>query len=246
MQGHTQSFTQDTAGWTSNERQVLDLGDFSKHKRAHALSAFDSLPPGGSFEIIVRRKPGPFFFELQHHYALNFYWWPLERGPVLWRVMLAKPALGVRPTVSTMMSADHEHLNQLWDELGTAVELSHIGSIHRCVDELSLGSRRYIDIEEALLFPLLEAQTAVKGKASTAAMRSEHRQIERALDQFDKLRRITNYTEVLHSYEQDIQMAELFETHCRREEGILYPIMDIAFNPAEKSALLPVIQAFEL
>jgi hypothetical protein len=64
MQGHTQSFTQDVAGWTSNERQVLDLGDFSKHKRAHAEQAFDPLPPGGSLEIMAVRKPGQLFFEL--------------------------------------------------------------------------------------------------------------------------------------------------------------------------------------
>jgi uncharacterized protein (DUF2249 family) len=246
MHGHMQSFTQDIAEWTSNERQVLDLGNFSKHERAHALRAFDSLPPGGSLEIITRCKPGHLFFELQNHLGLNFYWWPLERGPVLWRVMLAKPALSVKPTVSTMMSAHHGHLNQLWEELETAVELHHIGCIHRCVDELTLRARRYIDIEEALLFPLLEAQTAVKGKASTAAMRSEHRRIERALDQFDKLRHLTDYAEVLQSYEQDIRMAELFETHCRKEERILYPIIEIAFNPEEKSELLPVIQAFEI
>jgi uncharacterized protein (DUF2249 family) len=244
MQGHTQSFTRDAAGWISNERQVLDLGDFSKHKRAHAERAFDSLPPGGSPEIVAHRKPGQLFFELQHHYGLNFYWWPLERGPVLWRVMLAKPALGVKPTVASMMNADHGHLDQLWDELETAVELSHFACIRRCVDELSLGSRRYIGIEESLLFPLLEAQTGAH--RATTRMRSEHRQIENALDRFDELRRITDRATILQSHEQEVQMRELFESHCHKEEATLYPAMDIAFNPEEKSSLLPVIQAFEI
>jgi uncharacterized protein (DUF2249 family) len=244
MHGHTQSFTQDAARETGNERRVFDLGDFCKHKRAHALRAFDSLPPGGSLEIIARRKPGQLFFELQHRYGLNFYWWPLERGPILWRVMLTKPALGVKPTVASMMSADHEHLDQLWDKLETAVELSHLGCIRRCVEELSLGSRRYIAIEESLLFPLLEAQTGAS--RATARMRSEHYQIERALDEFDELRRITDRATMLQSHEQELQMRELFESHCHKEEATLYPAMDIAFDPAEKSNLLPVVQAFEI
>jgi uncharacterized protein (DUF2249 family) len=244
MHGQIRSSIQDTAGPTSNERQVLDLGDFSQHERAHARRAFDSLQPAGSLEIVARRKPGQLFFELQHHYGLDFYWWPLERGPGSWRVVLAKPALGVKPTVASMMSADHGHLDQLWDKLGTAVELSHFRCIRRCVDELSLGSRRYIGIEESLLFPLLEAQTGAR--RATARMRSEHRQIERALDRFDELCRITDRATILQSHEQELQMRELFESHCHKEEATLYPAMDIAFNPEEKSNLLPVIQAFEI
>ena len=190
MHGQIQSSAQDTTARTSNERQVLDLGDFSKHNRAYARQAFDSLPPGGSLEIVARRKPGQLFFELQHHHGLDFYWWPLERGPWLWRVVVAKPALDVKPTVGSIMRADHGHLDELWDELETAVELCHFGCIRRCVGELSLGSRPYVNIEESLLFPLLEAQTGVH--RATARMRSEHRQIERALDRFDELRRITD------------------------------------------------------
>ena len=120
----------------------------------------------------------------------------------------------------------------------TAVELLHFGRIGRSVDELSLGSRRYIGIEEALLFPLLEAQTGAR--RATARMRSEHRQIERAL------RWITDRATILQSHEHEVQMRELFESHCHKEEVTLYPAMDIAFNPQEKSNLLPVIQAFEI
>jgi uncharacterized protein (DUF2249 family)/hemerythrin-like domain-containing protein len=244
MHGQIQSSIQDSAGPTSNERQVLDLGDFSKHKRAHARRAFDSLPPGGSLEVVARRKPGQLFFELQCHYGLDFYWWPLERGPVLWRVMLARPALGIWPTVTSMMGADHRRLNQHWNELETDVELCRIESIRRHVGELSLGARRYIDIEEALLFPLLEAQTRANG--ATATMRSEHHQIEHALDQFDKLRQATDCAEILRSREREAEPVGLFENHCHKEEAILYPVMEIAFNPAEERELLPVIQAFEI
>jgi hypothetical protein len=97
---------------------------------------------------------------------------------------------------------------------------------------------------EVLLFPLLEAQTGAH--RATTRMRSEHRQIERALDRFDERRRITDRATILQSHEQEVQMRELFESHCHKEEATLYPAMDIAFNPKEKSNLLPVIQAFEI
>ncbi len=160
--------------------------------------------------------------------------------------MLAKPVLDEKPTVATMMSADHRRLNQLWDELETALELCRIESIRRRVAELSLGLLRYIDIEEALLFPLLEAQTGTNGTGPTAAMRSEHRQIEHALAQVDKLRRITDCATILQSFEQAVEPAQLFESHCRKEEAVLYPVMDMVFNPAENRELLPVVQAFEI
>ena len=101
MHAHLQSLVLDTGGWSGNERRVLD---FSKHNRAQVRRALDSLPHRGSFEIGARRKPGHLFFELEHYYGQNFYWWPLERGPILSRVMLAKRPLRVQPTVASIMA----------------------------------------------------------------------------------------------------------------------------------------------
>jgi len=53
---------------------------------------------------------------------------------------------------------------------------------------LSLGLRRYLDIEETVLFPLLEAQTGTDDDGLTAVMRSEHREIERVVYQLGELR----------------------------------------------------------
>jgi uncharacterized protein (DUF2249 family) len=157
---------------------ILDLGGVPRNERACALEAFERLAPGDSFEIAARRPLGPLFFELQNRYGLDFYWGPLKRGPLVWRVMLAKPAQGAQRTIASVMGADHHRLHELWREFEFAVGLCQIDSVHRRLGELSLGLRRYIDLEEAVLFPLLEAQTGMDGGGPTAAMRSEHREIE--------------------------------------------------------------------
>lgn len=234
-----------TAG-AIRERPVLDLGGLSERERARALQAFEHLAPGDSLEVAVRRQPGPLFFELQNHYAAEFYWWPLERGPLVWRVMLSKPAHGAQPTVATVMGADHHRLHELWREFELAAELCQIDAVHRRLGELSLGLKRYIDIEEAVLFPLLEAQTGMDADGAIGAMRSEHREIERVVDQLDKLRLTRACATILQTFDQPVEPMALFRNHYRKEEAVLYPLMDMVFSHAEERELLSLIQAFEI
>jgi uncharacterized protein (DUF2249 family) len=234
-----------TAG-AIRERSVLDLGELSERERARALQAFEHLAPGDSLEVAVRRQPGPLFFELQNHYGRDFYWWPLERGPLVWRVTLSKPAHGAQPTVASVMGADHHRLHELWREFELAAELCLIDAVHRRLGELSLGLRRYIDIEEAVLFPLLEAQTGMDGDGAIGAMRSEHREIERVVDQLDKLHLARDCATILQTFDQPVEPMALFRSHCRKEEAVLYPFMARVFSHAEETELLSLIQAFEI
>jgi len=234
-----------TAG-AIHKRPVLDLGGLSERERARALRAFERLAPADSLEVAVHQQPGPLFFELQNHYGRHFYWWPLERGPLVWRVMLSKPAHGAQPTVASVMGADHYRLHELWRELEFAVELCQIDAVHRRLGELSLGLRRYIDLEEAVLFPLLEAQTGMNGDGAIGAMRSEHREIERLVDQLDKLRFTRDCATILQTFDQPVEPMALFRSHQRKEEAVLYPLMDRVFSHAEETELLSLIQAFEI
>lgn len=236
-----------TAG-AIRERPVLDLEGLSECERARALRAFGRLAPGDSLEVAVHRQPGPgpLFFELQNHYGRHFYWWPLERGPLVWRVMLSKPAHRAKPTVASVMGADHHRLHELWREFELAVEFCQIDAVHRRLGELSLGLRRYIDIEEAVLFPLLEAQTGMDGDGPTAVMRSEHREIERVVELLDKLRLTRDCATILQTFDQPVEPIALFRSHYRKEEAVLYPLMDMVFSHAEETELLSLIQAFEI
>ena len=241
-----QSFTASGAAPMSHERRVLTLDSLSGQGRTRALEAFERLLPGDSLEIVATQRLGQFFAELQADHGTRFYSWPLERGPLVWRAILAKPALDAPATVAAVMAADHLRLCGLWGQLERAAKLCQIDRVHRRSAELSLGLRRYIDIEEAVLFPLLEAQTQMSAASATRPMRAEHAGIELILEKLQKLRTTTDCTAILETLDRPVEPMTLFERHCRKEEAALYLLMDIVFDPAEEHALLSLLQEFEI
>jgi uncharacterized protein (DUF2249 family) len=236
----------DEVAETIRQRRVLDLGELSERERARALETFEHLEGGDSIEIVACRQPGQLFFELQNRCGLHFYWWPLERGPLVWRVKLGKPAQDAQATVAGVMGADHQRLHELWREFELEVGFCQIDNVHRCLGELSLGLRRYIDIEEAVLFPLLEAQTGMDSDGPTAAMRSEHRAIGQVMNQLKKLRSTRDCATILQAFDQPVEPMAFFRNHCRKEDAVVYPLMERVFNEAEKREVLSLIQVFEI
>ena len=84
------------------------------------------------------------------------------------------------------------------------------------------------------------------GDGSTAAMRSEHRGIERVADQLDKLRLMRDRATIPPAYDQPVEPMALFRSRHRKEEAVLYPLMGRVFRHAETTELLSLIQAFEI
>jgi uncharacterized protein (DUF2249 family) len=246
MHEEIESFAAGETAPRGPECRALNLGYRSDRERARALEAFERLSPGDRLEIVANQRQGQLVAELQARYGTRFYWWPLQRGPLAWRMALAKPALDAPATVAAMMGADHLRLCRLWDELERAAELRQIDRVRRRSADLSLGLRRYIDIEEAVLFPLLEAQTQMSAASATAPMPAEHAGIERILHELHKLRTATDHATILEMFDGPVEPMILFERHCRKEEATLYRLMDIVFNPAEERELLSLLQEFEV
>ena len=246
MRKQKQSFAMRATETTSTQDRVIELSDFSESERSRALQAFGLLPPGDAVEIVTHRRPGRLFAELHGRYGVGFYWWSLERGPSVWRTMLAKPELDAPKTVAEAMRADHQRLDQLWSELEAAVDFCQIDGVQRRLSELSLGLRRYIDIEEGIIFAVLDGQTGADGARHTAPMRLEHREIKNALDHFSMLCSPGNCAAILQAFDHPIDPIRLFRSHCREEEACLYPFMREVFDSAENRELLLLIQAFEI
>jgi uncharacterized protein (DUF2249 family) len=227
------------------EHQILDLGQLGKHECSHAIEFFQRLAPGGCFEIKACCLLSQLFFDLQQRHGLGFYWWPLERGPLVWRVKVGKPPQGLSPTIKSVMAADRQRLNELWRGFEFAVSFCQIDDLHQRLGELWLGLRRYIDIEEAILFPLLEAQTH-RNYSATEAMRSEHREIERAMEELNKLRSTRDCATILETFDQPIEPMTFFQSHCNKEDMTLYSVIERVLDDAKKTELLSLIQVFEI
>ena len=246
MHQRTQSSTASAAEAASNERRTLNLSSLSDQECARVLGAFERLSPGESFEIHAKQPADKLVGKLKARQKTRFYWWPLERGPLAWRVILAKPALGAPASVAAAMGADRLRLSVLWAQFERAVELCQLDLVHSRSAELSLGLQRYIDIEESILFPVLEGQTKMNMAGQTDQMRTEHREIWRIVNDLDKLRTTTDCAAVLEMFDRPVEPMTVFQQHCSREEATLYPLMDMLFNSAEKRELLVLLQEFEI
>ena len=69
----------------------IDLREFGqRHRQALIASCFDTLRAGDAVELLFDHDPTP----LRHHFEDRapggFEWSPLEAGPDLWRVRIAK------------------------------------------------------------------------------------------------------------------------------------------------------------
>jgi len=84
------------------------------------------------------------------------------------------------------------------------------------------------------------------GDVTTAATQSEHREIERVVDQLDKLRLTRNCATILQTFDRPVEPMALFRSRYYKEEAVLYPPMDRVFSHTEETELLSLIQAFEI
>jgi uncharacterized protein (DUF2249 family) len=240
------SSTASGAAVRDHKRLILALASLSSQERSRALKTFEHLLPGDSLEIVATQRLGGLVAELQAGNETRFYAWPLERGPLEWRVILAKPALDAPTTVAAVMKADHLRLCRLWGELERAAELRQIDHVQRCLAELSLGLRRDIHIEELVLFPLLEMQTGMNAAGLTKCMQTEHRRFVRILDHLDRLRVTTECAAIFKMSDRPVASTTLFQQHCLSEEAALYPLIDVVFDAGEERELFSLIQAFEI
>lgn len=141
-------------------------------------------------------------------------------------------------TVTTYLSWDHDRLEAILEAVSRGVEDRRMAEARETYRGFDDGLNRHIRIEEELLFPLFEARTGI-ADGPTAVMRSEHREIQKALDIMrDGLAREDGETfreglRFLHSVLPD---------HNAKEEHVLYPTMDRLFSESERSAFAARLQ----
>lgn len=63
-----------------------------REKHPAIFQTFDSLPVGGAFILINDHDPFPLRYQFQAERAEQFEWEYVERGPIVWRVRIAKVA----------------------------------------------------------------------------------------------------------------------------------------------------------
>jgi len=59
-----------------------------RHERI--FGAFAALPPGRAFVLVNDHDPKPLRYQFEAEHAGTFSWEPLEEGPEVWRIRIAR------------------------------------------------------------------------------------------------------------------------------------------------------------
>ncbi|HEY3173997.1 MAG TPA: hemerythrin domain-containing protein [Thermoanaerobaculia bacterium] len=149
---------------------------------------------------------------------------------------------GALRRISEALSRDHERLARLEVAAFVARAAGDAKTAEKWYAAFSSALRRHIAVEEELLFPVFEKRLGLSPSAGpTEAMRREHNEILRLLDQI--LRTIGDPAKLPD--EARAAFHELLDKHHLKEEEILYPALDYALSPGESDALVAKIQEFD-
>jgi iron-sulfur cluster repair protein YtfE (RIC family) len=142
-------------------------------------------------------------------------------------------------TVTHYLSWDHDRLDAILADVALKVDAGKMGEARDTYRGFDHGLRRHIRIEEELLFPLFEARTGVVS-GPTAVMRSEHREIERAIG----LMREALGRGDADGFREGLRfLRAVLPDHNAKEEHVLYPTTDRLLSPAELASFVARLTA---
>jgi hemerythrin-like domain-containing protein len=134
-------------------------------------------------------------------------------------------AQGSADTITGFMDGEHARLRDLWDQTTAALKAEEFGRLHGVTRDLIAALKRHISVEEQILFPAIESQS--DDNEPTKAMRLEHRQMERMLEQLKPLLTVAELWTGIKAVEgQEIEPGALLRSHENKEHDVLYPLAD--------------------
>jgi iron-sulfur cluster repair protein YtfE (RIC family) len=124
-------------------------------------------------------------------------------------------------TFSHFYAHDHDRLDNLFEEY-TSLKTTDGNRAGQRFREFTLGLERHMAWEEGLLFPLWEAKTGIRETGPTAVMRREHQQIREFLSRMGAALEAGT----MPTAEDDSGLAAIVAVHNKKEELMLYPMID--------------------
>lgn len=231
----------------TNIETIMDVRDIPPRERhPRIFSTFDDLPPDGAFVLVNDHNPVPLLHQFHFERRDGFEWWPLEQGPAIWRVLIAKRGRPEPASITDCLQADHRRLDALWSIFRTHAEKGRTAEARARFSEFALGLRRHIRIEEDILFPIFEERTGMHDAGPTAVMREEHRGIQNCMSEIESaLQKATGSkgTALDISSPAD-ELVSILTGHNQKEENILYPMSDQSLSQGERDELVHRMRAY--
>lgn len=220
---------------------ILDVRAMQpKDRHSKIFGTFKELKPGESFILVNDHEPKPLLYQFQAEHHGEFDWWPLETGPQVWRVAIAKREINdPKRTVTEYLQTDHKRLDRIFNRFSNAVKENRWGEASKDFREFRVGLKRHIRAEEDILFPVFENKTGMYEGGPTAVMRMEHKDIQELLDMILSL---TDAKDSSQTPSASNSLVSLLTDHNMKEEHILYPESDEFLSEAERSEVVKKAQ----
>jgi len=149
---------------------------------------------------------------------------------------------GSADTITSFMVAEHTRLGDLWEQITAALKAEEFARLHGLARDLSAALKRHISVEEQILFPAIESKS--NNHEPTNAMRLEHRQMERMLEQLKPLLTLAELWTGIKAVEgQEIEPGALLRSHENKEHDVLYPLADQLLGVEEARTLVARMRA---
>jgi iron-sulfur cluster repair protein YtfE (RIC family) len=129
-----------------------------------------------------------------------------------------------------------------WAEVEAAADADDDDAVRTGWLNFERAFRRHLAMEEALLFPAVEAATGMADAGPTRVMRMEHEQMRAVLDQMAAAMERGDRDELL---DQGDTLHILIQQHNVKEEGVLYPLAERALD-AQWPELREKLDRFEI
>ncbi len=213
--------------------QILDVREMVPRERhPRIFDTFKSLGLGEYFVLVNDHDPKPLLYQFQNEHDGEFDWWPLEQGPQVWRVAIAKRKVkDPNRTITEYFQSDHRRLDGIMDRFQDAYKTGRWEEASRDFREFNLGLRRHIQVEEEVLFPAFEEKTGMHDAGPTFVMRMEHTEIRGLLDRTLGATDSKNGSQIAESTHA---LTNILGDHNMKEEHILYPESDGIFSDHER------------
>ena len=142
----------------------------------------------------------------------------------------------------TYFTQGHRGCEGSWAEVEAAADAGDDEAVRTGWLNFERTFRRHLAMEEALLFPAVEAATGMLDAGPTRVMRMEHEQMRAVLDQMAAAMERGDRDELL---DQGDTLHILIQQHNVKEEGVLYPMAERALD-AQWPELRDKLDRFEL
>jgi iron-sulfur cluster repair protein YtfE (RIC family) len=150
------------------------------------------------------------------------------------------PSKGESPGVAGALDGEHAHLARLFQDACDAREQGRLMEAWAGLGEFRRELLRHMRMEEELVFPTFEIRAGLPAAGPTGTMRAEHQDIRCRLEQL-----VLALEEGHETRELQLSLGRMLAAHRRKEEAILYPVLDRLLSTAEVAALVSRLEALQ-